>query len=62
VKSACDGIINLNALIVLKSRYAADEALLEGLRRGVREGGEFLGVTRVGVLRQASATPGWRWS
>ena len=30
----------------------ADEALLEGLRRGVREGGEFLGVTRASILRQ----------
>ena len=30
----------------------ADEALLEGLRRGVREGGEFLRVTRVSILRQ----------
>jgi len=30
----------------------ADEALLEALRRGVREGGEFLGVARAGILRQ----------
>ena len=36
----------------LQIAAVADEALLESLRRGVREGGEFLGVARVGVLRQ----------
>ncbi len=30
----------------------ADEALLEALRRGVREGGEFLGVARASILRR----------
>src|SRR5712664_2592725 len=30
----------------------ADEALREALRRGVREGGEFLGVARASILRR----------